>query len=198
MYGPPLRDKRCLLYRLFADQAKFWVEWLEDDEVRQFIQLDMPPSLADETTWLAQTEDNPHNIYWGIYVPADKGNAVDSRFIEYQGQWYQLIGNCVIADINLRHQRAETGTVIADKDFWHQGIASELVVMRRDWAFRNLPLHKLTSGYLAPNTASGKMQSKAGYKEVGRQKDQFFCNGRWIDRIITEITREEWEKLVTE
>lgn len=199
MYGPPLLGKHCLLYKLFANQAEQWVEWLEDDEVRQFIQLDMPPTLHDEIAWLDSTENNPNTIHWGIYVPVPANNDQprDCRFIQYQSKWYQLIGNCAVAGINWRHQRAETGTVIADKTFWGQGIASEIMIMRRNWAFRNLPLHKLTSGYLAPNIASGKMQEKAGYRIVGKQKDQFFRNGQWIDHILTEITRSEWEQIIS-
>ncbi len=197
MYGPPLIGKKCLLYKLFANQAEQWMQWLEDDDVRQFIRLDMPPTLQNEIDWLKHAENTPDSIYWGIYVPVSEVKENDARYIYYLGNAYQLIGNCAIVGINWRHQRAETGTVIADKTFWGQGIASELMVMRRDWAFRNLPVHKLTSGYLAPNEASGRMQERAGYKVIGRQREQFFRNDQWIDHILTEITRDEWEQIVT-
>jgi RimJ/RimL family protein N-acetyltransferase len=36
---------------------------------------------------------------------------------------------------------------------------------------------------------------KCGYREVGRRKAHYFRNGRWLDEILTEVHREDWEKL---
>ncbi|TMB86578.1 MAG: GNAT family N-acetyltransferase [Chloroflexi bacterium] len=65
-----------------------------------------------------------------------------------------------------------TGTVIGDKAVWGQGLGRELMQLRARYAFTQLPLRKLKSGYLAGNDASARAQAAAGYREVGRyQKD---------------------------
>jgi RimJ/RimL family protein N-acetyltransferase len=66
--------------------------------------------------------------------------------------------------------------------------------LRADFAFRELPLRKLQSGYLEGNEASRRAQAAAGYREVGRFHGQFFREGRWLDEILTELLREDWEK----
>ncbi|HSR25731.1 MAG TPA: GNAT family protein, partial [Candidatus Eisenbacteria bacterium] len=52
----------------------------------------------------------------------------------------------------------------------------------------------LKSGYLEGNEASRRAQASAGYREVGRLRHEFFRDGRWIDHILTELLREDWER----
>jgi RimJ/RimL family protein N-acetyltransferase len=44
------------------------------------------------------------------------------------------------------------------------------------------------------NEASRKAQTRVGYREVGRRNQQYFRSGGWLDEILTEVLREDWEK----
>ena len=66
--------------------------------------------------------------------------------------------------------------------------------LRCNFAFTQLPLRKLKSAYFDGNEASGRAQTAAGYREVGRYRADQFIDRRWVDHIITEVLREDWEK----
>jgi RimJ/RimL family protein N-acetyltransferase len=66
--------------------------------------------------------------------------------------------------------------------------------LRAKYAFNQLPLRKLKSGYLDGNEASARAQAAAGYSEVGRYRADMFFDGKWLDHVITEVLREDWIK----
>ena len=66
--------------------------------------------------------------------------------------------------------------------------------LRAEYAFTQTPLRALRSGYLDGNVASARAQKSAGYQEVGRWHDDAFVDGKWIDHVLTELLREDWEK----
>ena len=95
---------------------------------------------------------------------------------------------------NWSNQHATTGTLIGDKSVWGRGIAGEMMRLRADFAFTELPLRKLKSGYLEGNEASRRAQAGAGYREVGRLRQECFREGRWLDMVLTELLREDWAR----
>jgi len=66
--------------------------------------------------------------------------------------------------------------------------------LRAAYAFTHTPLRKLKSGYIDGNLASARAQKAAGYKEIGRLREENFGEGKWRDMILTELLREDWER----
>jgi RimJ/RimL family protein N-acetyltransferase len=66
--------------------------------------------------------------------------------------------------------------------------------LRARYAFIQLPLRKLKSSYFDGNTASGRAQAAAGYREVGRFRADRYVDGKWVDEVMTEVMREDWLK----
>lgn len=151
--------------------------WFEDQEVTARLTMRFPPSLEAERGWLQRTADDPDVIFW---------------VIEHEGR---PVGGTSIGAIDWRNQHGTTGTLIGDKRAWGRGIAGEMMRLRADFAFTQLPLRKLKSGYLEGNEASRRAQASAGYQEVGRLHQEHFRDGRWIDHIVTELLREDWERM---
>jgi RimJ/RimL family protein N-acetyltransferase len=111
--------------------------------------------------------------------------------IEHQDR---LIGTTAIMQLDWTHQHGTTGTLIGDRSAWGRGIAREVMRLRADYAFGSHPLRKLKSAYLEGNEASRRAQAAAGYVEVGRLRGEFFREGRWLDLVLTELYREDWER----
>lgn len=152
------------------------ITWFEDLEVTRFLKLRHPPSLDFEREFLDRMARDPDAVWWGV---------------EHDGG---LVGGTSIVRIDWKHGFGTTGTVIGDKTAWGRGLGRELMQLRAEYAFTQLPLRALRSGYLDGNVASARAQKAAGYKEVGRWHDDAFIDGRWVDHVLTELLREDWEK----
>ena len=176
MYGPVIQGKVMRLRPPTEDDVPAMMKWFEDLEVTRFLMVQLPPSLEAEKEWLANTGRDPNVIYW---------------IIEHEGR---VVGGTGIVQIDWKNQHGMTGTVIGDKTVWGKGIAREMMRLRAVFAFTQTPLRKLKSGYLDGNEASARAQKAAGYREVGRLREERFGDGRWHDMILTELMREDWEK----
>ncbi len=176
MYGPVIQGKLVRLRPPKPEDAALMISWFEDLEVTRFIKLRHPPSLDTEREFLDRMARDPNVVFW---------------VVEHDGL---LVGATSIMAIDWKHGFGTTGTVIGERKAWGKGLARELMQLRAAYAFTQLPLRKLKSGYLEGNEASARAQKSAGYKEVGRWKGDRFIDGKWTDHVLTELLREDWEK----
>jgi RimJ/RimL family protein N-acetyltransferase len=176
MYGPVIEGKVVRLRPPRPEDAAAMITWFEDLEVTRFIKLQHPPSLDAEKEFLDNMARDPDSVFW---------------VVEHDGR---IIGGTSIVRIDWKNGFGTTGTVIGDKTAWGKGCARELMRLRATYAFTQLPLRKLKSGYLEGNKASARAQHSAGYKEVGRWTRDRFIDGEWRDHVLTELLREDWEK----
>ncbi len=176
MYGPVLAGRIVRLRPPGPDDAVEMASWFDDLEVTRFVKLRHPPSVEMEREFLERMARDPDAVWWAV---------------EHQGR---IVGGTGIREIDWKHGHGTTGTVIADKSVWGKGLAHELMRLRAEYAFTQLPLRALRSGYLEGNVASARAQRSAGYKEVGRWHEDRFVEGRWVDLVLTELLREDWER----
>jgi RimJ/RimL family protein N-acetyltransferase len=158
------------------EDAEVMVTWFEDMEVTRGLGRRFPLSLEEQREWLRKASSDQDHILW---------------VIEHEGR---PVGTTSIHGIDWSRQSGETGTLIGDKTVWGRGIAGEMMRLRTEYAFRELALRKLRSGYLDGNEASRRAQEGAGYRQVGRMREEFFRAGAWVDLVLTELMREDWEK----
>jgi RimJ/RimL family protein N-acetyltransferase len=176
MYGPEIQGKLVRLRPPHAEEVTQISTWFDDMEVTRFLKLRFPPSLDMEKEFLDRMARDPSSIWWTV---------------EHEGR---LVGGTGIVAIDWKSGFGTTGTVIADKSVWGKGLGRELMQLRAEYAFTQTPLRSLRSGYIEGNVASGRAQKAAGYKEVGRWHDDAFVDGKWLDHILTELRREDWER----
>lgn len=175
MYGPLIQGSSFRLRPLSPADVESMIAWFEDLEVTRYLRLRLPMTLESELAWLKRVGEDPNEIIWAI---------------EHEGR---VVGSTGIHAIDWANQNGTTGTLIGDKAVWGRGIAGEMMRLRADYAFTNYPFVKLKSAFLDGNEASRRAQAGAGYREVGRLRKEYFRDGRWIDFIITELLREDWE-----
>jgi len=150
--------------------------WFADQEVTRKLSVKFPPSLEQERAWLTQAAEAAGTVFW---------------IIEHEGR---PVGTTGIDLIDWANQHGTTGIVIGDRSLWGRGIGGEVMRVRADYAFTQLPLRKLKSAFIEGNEASRRAQLAAGYREVGRLREELFRNGRWLDHVLTELLRSDWER----
>lgn len=176
MLGPVIQGKLVRLRPPTADDLAAMIRWFEDPEVTRFLKVRFPPSADAEMEWFQATARDPDAIYWAV---------------EFEGR---IVGGTGIRGIDWKHGSGTTGTVLGDKTVWGRGLGRELMRLRTEYLFTQLPLRKLKSGYLEGNVASARAQAAAGYREVGRWRRDRFIDGEWRDHVLTELLREDWEQ----
>jgi RimJ/RimL family protein N-acetyltransferase len=176
MYGPVMKGKLVRLRPPKPEDASVMITWFEDMEVTRFIELRHPPSIESEKEWLEKVAKDPNHIQW---------------VIEFKSA---PVGTTAIVEIDWKNGFGTTGTIIGDKSVWGKGLGGEMMKLRTEYAFTQLPLRKLKSAYLDGNEASGRAQAAAGYREIGRWHGDRFVGGRWLDLVLTEVMRDDWAK----
>lgn len=176
MYGPVIHGMVVRLRPPKPEDAVPMVSWFEDLAVTHFGGRRTAFSIEMEKTWLDTAAKDPNSVVWVLEVDG------------------QAVGTTVIREIDWKNGFGTTGTVIGDRSLWGRGIGRETMQLRSRYAFTQLPLRKLKSSYFEGNTASGRAQAAAGYREVGRYRADRYVEGRWVDEVMTEVLREDWLK----
>jgi hypothetical protein len=68
------------------------------------------------------------------------------------------------------------------------------MTLRTEYAFRHLNLHKLKSGAIMDNEPSKRALQRAGYRQVGVEREESWRDGRWRDHWLCEVLRDDWER----
>ena len=80
-------------------------------------------------------------------------------------------------------------------EYWGRGYTTEAAFAVINFAFQRLPLHKITTGCFAENTASERVMLKCGMIKEAEFKAHVFHEHTWKDRVEYRLLREEWQKL---
>ena len=176
MYGPLIQGKLVSLRPPKPDDAAVMITWFEDQEVTRFMLLRFPPSVSQEVEWLDRMAKSQEDIFW---------------VVEHDGR---AVGATAILQIDWKNGSGKTGTTIGDRSLWGQGIGREVMQLRCRYAFTQLPFRKLKSAYFDGNEASARAQAAAGYREVGRYRADQFIDGGWVDQVVTEVLRDDWQR----
>ncbi len=97
------------------------------------------------------------------------------------------------SNIDLNDGEAEVGYWIG-VPFWGQGLIPEAVKELMKYAFCQLEMKKLWSGYFDGNEKSKRVQEKCGFKYQYTNKDiEWELTNDIRTEHITCITKEEWE-----
>ncbi len=175
MFGPVLRGSLVALRPPDESDPARFVEWFADMEATRYLANRFGMALSAEEEWFKKVGESKDDVIW---------------IIEAEGR---AIGTTGIHQIDWLSAHGITGTFIGDKTAWRKGYGSEGMALRTEYAFRWLNLHKLYSGALAENGPSRRALTKAGYVEVGVQREHSFREGRWHDHWLCELLRSDWE-----
>jgi RimJ/RimL family protein N-acetyltransferase len=174
MYGPIIEGEKCKLRPHTEKDAHSFVVMIADPEVNRYLSSQHPLSIRSELEWIEARATDRSTIGWTI---------------EVDGECVGMVG---IDAIDWKNGHGTVGIFIGRSGLWGRGITTEVAQMVARYVFTQTPLRKLKAGYLAPNAASAKVQTRIGLREVGRWHAEYFRDGQWVDHVLTELTRDEW------
>lgn len=172
-----LKGKSVSLRPLSKEDVPRITRWINDPDVRLFLEAYLPQTEKDEEEWLEKL---------------GKSKSTDLVFI-IETKEGVAIGLMGLHGIKWRDRMATTGAVIGEKEYWGKGLGSEAKKLLLDYAFNTLNLRKICSTVIDFNGRSLKYSLKCGYKEEGRLKKHLFRDGDYRDLIQLAVFREDFE-----
>ena len=176
MFGPLLVGMKVTLRPGRESDAECFVRWFADVDMIRHLGRRMAVALYQEHEFLKKIGESKNDVWWMIDA---EGKAIGATGI-HRISWLDANGT--------------TGTMIGEKDCWHKGYATEAMRLRTRYAFRELNLHKLMTEVDVENVASRKALERNGYRTVGVRREQSFSGGKWHDRWLGEVLRDDWER----
>lgn len=147
--------------------------WRNDPEIRLICREYRQLSLDHQVYWYENTILDTDCMMF-VITAADKGNP---------------IGVCGWTFIDWRSRHALLSLYIGDPSYRNEDYYAAIFTELHRVAFKELGLH-VVRAEIYDFDPRKEMFFKAGYKETGRRRQQYFHNGRFWDIIITDIVDE--------
>jgi RimJ/RimL family protein N-acetyltransferase len=172
-----IQGKRVVLRPVEERDLALLARWRNAPENRRFFFSPFPINPGGQKKW-----------YEGLL--ADRSRVmfmVDSR----DGETVGVIG---LDKIDWRNQEAEYGQILLDPAHRDLGYAEEAASLMVQYAFDELNLHRLYSIIYAFNQGVIRWSHVAGFKTEGVLRQAAFTGGKFHDKVIVALLREEWER----
>lgn len=172
-----LKGKKVNLREIRKSDIDYFLKWFNDPEIMQYNPRYLPMMGAKEEKWIEKI-----------------ANSEDTAHFVMETRDEKVIGVCGFNQINYKDQDAHIGINIGEKDCWEKGYGTEALELLVEYGFNQLNLHHITTEVYGFNGRSMRVQEKAGFQKEGHQREVVFKNGKYHDRIIFGLLREEWRK----
>jgi len=177
IYGERLR-----LRAVEREDLPRFVMWLNDPEVRQFLLINLPLSMAQEERWFEAMTKAP---------PAEHVLVIEVR----EGDGWKPVGNTSLMDIDWTNRLAEVGIFIGEKAYWSQGYGREAMRLMLKHGFETLNLNRIWLRVYEHNRRGIRAYEHAGFKHEGRLRQGIYKDGRYYDVLLMSVLRSEWMEI---
>jgi len=171
--------EKVALGPLSRDLLPLYTRWVNSFEVILNLGLAPAPVIAEnEGEWYERNRANRDSLIFTIYTRED----------------LRPIGTSSLMNINYRHQRAEFGIMIGEKECWNKGYGSETARLLLDYGFKTLGLNSISLTVFSSNKGAIRAYEKAGYKVAGHLRQAIRLKGEYFDVIYMDCLASEFQK----
>lgn len=173
--------KKVILRAIEEDDLLLLHKWANDPQTQDAVgHIHFPSSLDFHKAWFQKLKDDHLNQRLAI-------DSVDCG----------LIGISSIMNIDWRNNHAWHGIMLGDKDTRRKGYGFDAVMATMKYAFEEMHLERLDGAIIEYNSISYSFYcKKLGWQEEGRRRNWYFRKGRYWDKIVVGITREDYDNLI--
>lgn len=171
--------EKVRLRAIERDDLPRFVEWFSDPDVRRYLDMYLPFSLAQEERWFEQLQERMER------------REVVMLTIETSDGTH--IGNISLFDINWKDRHAELGITIGEKDHWGQGYGSDSIRTLLRVAFEEMNLHRVFLRVHADNARGIQCYDNVGFQKEGTLRESVFREGVYHDTLVMSILESEFD-----
>lgn len=150
-------------------------------------------------------ENEPELWFWDGHTPApaklesllahfdesaSKSSDDEVSFaIEIDGHY---VGHCSLHSFDHTNQTCELSVEIGDSAYWGKGYGREIVQLLLQYAFNHRHVNRVWLKTHSENERAVRCYRACGFVEEGRLRQHLWLDGRYVDRVIMGILREEY------
>ena len=176
-YYKKLIGERIYLSPVSIEDAEKYVEWFCDFKMTDGINKSSSlVTIEAEREWIENTLKN---------------NELNFAIVNLEND--ELIGNCGFTNISYKNRIGEVGIFIGEEAKRSNGYGAESLRLLLDFGFNYLNLHSIMLAVMSFNERAIACYKKAGFKEAGRLRDNYFLNGKYYDVVYMDILEDEFE-----
>lgn len=177
---PVFETQRTLLRKIaYSDQ----------DEMFRYCSV---PDVSRYTVWNTHQSIQDTKQFIDFVQYRYETEKVGPWGIEHKGTG-KIIGSCSFVSWDSRQARAELGYVLS-KEYWNQGIMSEVIGRIIEFGFSELHLVRIEARCHPDNIGSARVMEKTGMKFEGVLRKNIFAKGEYQDVKIYSIIKDDWGK----
>lgn len=178
-----LVGSKCYLSPLTPEDAERSAQWDNDLEVALPLGDEAwTPTTAEETREGLEDAGRHHAHLFGI---VDKTSD-------------ELIGRCVLFQIDAVNRSAMMGIVIGEKGYWGKGYGRDAIRLLLDYAFNLLNLNSVMLRTFSFNERALRCYRAVGFREIGRRRQARIVGDRRHDVVFMDILAEEFASPVVQ
>ena len=162
-----------------SDLTKVW-EWLNDEEVMWvWAAPGNTQSLAEIEQWFSRLQEVTGYSSKQFVIETEEGIPIGRIFYEH---------------LDIKHQRAEVGILIGEKEYWGRGYGADAMIAFLDYLFNELGLHRVYTHVQSYNARSLRFHKKCGFIQEGILRHHSFTRGEYHDDLAMGILRDEFNQ----
>lgn len=173
-----LYGERVRLRAIERTDLPTFVRWFNDPDVRQFLLMSEPMSMAMEERWFENRLSRTDDYLFGI--EAHVGDA-----------WVH-IGNNGLHRVEWKNRLATFGIALGEKAYWGQGYGTDATRTILRYAFGELNLHRVELDVYDFNPRGIRCYEKAGFRHEGVRREAIFRNGQYHDVLTMSVLQHEF------
>jgi diamine N-acetyltransferase len=173
--------EKVALGALRRDLIRFYLKWINDVVVTRTNGLELRPlTLEAVEAWYERVSRGGSDVYFTIY----------------ERQTLRPIGTTHLDHVDRYHGTAEFNILIGETDCWGRGYGTETTRLMLDWGFFGMGLHCIMLRVSSDNERGIRAYTRAGFREVGRQREALRRGGQRDDIIYMDCLATEFQSPV--
>lgn len=152
------------------DLVKRYRHWMNDGETNRGYDVIRPVTDEAVERWYERISTGDRHILFALYERVTMNP----------------IGHTGLLHVDRDHRNAEFDLFIGDASARGKGFGSEATRLVRDYAFNRVGLQSVYLRVLEFNQPGIRAYEKAGFREAGRLRQNWFVDGRFWDLIYMD------------
>lgn len=165
--------------------------------------VDLCPIDEDDLPFLQRNFNDPEVRLWMPAADPKSENEFESDFEEWPEDDEIRLLACVdgepVGMISMFHEQPVSGRALLgawiDPEHQGQGYGRAMTAQMVDYAFTERRMNRLSAHALATNDRSRGTLESVGFEQEGYQREAYFVDGEYVDRVIYGLLADEWDGL---